>query len=72
LRRRSPGRIVVAVPVAPRDSLAELRPAVEDVVCWTTPEPFHAVGAAYEDFSQVGDDAVRDLLERAHARMPAA
>lgn len=69
LRRLAPGRIVVAIPIAPRETLAELQPVVDEVVCWTTPEPFYAVGAAYENFSQVGDDEVRALLGRAYARV---
>ena len=72
LRRRNPARIVVAVPVAPRESLDDLRPEVDELVCWATPEPFYAVGAAYGDFDQVSDDAVRALLERAFTRRSAA
>jgi predicted phosphoribosyltransferase len=72
LRRHHPARIVVAIPVAPVDSLAELRAEVDELVCWTTPEPFYAVGAAYEDFPQVGDDEVRALLNRAFERRAVA
>ena len=59
LHRQHPAHVVVAIPVAPVESLEELRSAVDDVVCWATPEPFYAVGAAYEDFPQVSDDEVR-------------
>jgi len=45
---------------------------VDEVACWTTPEPFYAVGAAYERFPQVSDDEVRALLGRAYTRVPAA
>ena len=37
----------------------------EEVVCLRTPEPFAAVGLWYEDFSQTGDEEVRELLQRA-------
>ena len=57
--------IVVAVPVAAPSTCDEFRSEVEDVVCVRTPEPFHAVGLWYEDFSQTPDEAVRDLLDRA-------
>lgn len=46
LHRQHPAHVVVAIPVAPVESLEELRSAVDDVVCWATPEPFYAVGAA--------------------------
>ena len=68
LRQRRPARIVVAIPVAPRETLAALRTAVDQVVCSTTPDPFLAVGAAYDEFGQVGDDEVRALLARAWER----
>ena len=38
---------------------------VDEIVCAYTPEPFHAVGQWYEDFSQTTDEEVRDLLARA-------
>jgi predicted phosphoribosyltransferase len=64
LRQQGAGRVVVAVPSAPPDTCAQLREVVDDVVCAVTPEPFHAVGLWYEDFSQTTDDEVRDLLAR--------
>ena len=38
---------------------------MDDIVCAMTPEPFHAVGFWYEDFSETSDDEVKELLERA-------
>jgi putative phosphoribosyl transferase len=38
---------------------------VDEVVCARTPEPFHAVGEWYEDFSQTTDEEVRQLLSLA-------
>jgi predicted phosphoribosyltransferase len=67
LRTRNPGRLVVAVPVAAEQTCDEVREDVDEVVCAVTPEPFLAVGAWYEDFSQTSDDEVRELLERANA-----
>ena len=64
LRQQGAGRVVVAVPIAPPDTCDQLREAVDDIVCAVTPEPFHAVGLWYEDFSQTTDDEVRDLLAR--------
>jgi putative phosphoribosyl transferase len=68
VRTQAPARIVVAVPLAARETCDDLRREVEDVVCLRTPEPFSAVGLWYDDFSQTGDEEVRDLLQRAAAR----
>jgi putative phosphoribosyl transferase len=64
-RTQEPKRIIVAVPVASRAACEEFRNHVDDVVCAATPEPFYAVGAWYEDFSQTSDAEVRHLLQRA-------
>ena len=63
LRRRHPARLVLAVPVAPSDTLAELRSEVDDVVCLAEPFPFHAIGLHYVDFHQVSDDEVLAALD---------
>jgi predicted phosphoribosyltransferase len=65
LRGQHPGRIVVAVPTASREACDEFRADVDEILCGMTPEPFHAVGAWYEDFSQTTDEEVRLLLKAA-------
>jgi putative phosphoribosyl transferase len=65
LRRLEPRRIVVAVPVAPPDVCSEFERLADETVCLVTPEPFFAVGAWYEDFSQTTDQEIRELLARA-------
>lgn len=65
LRRQKPARLVLAVPVAPAETIEELRAEADDIVCLDTPEPFWAIGAFYRDFTQVGDDEVTSLLRRA-------
>jgi predicted phosphoribosyltransferase len=72
LRRLGPARIVVAVPTASPVTCEELRHEADDCVCTLTPEPFHAVGLWYEDFSQTTDEEVQDLLERSAAPIVAA
>src|ERR1700716_3353338 len=62
LRAQEPARLVVAVPVAPRPAVLQLAAEVDQVVCLASPEPFLAVGQWYQDFQQVGDDAVRQAL----------
>lgn len=61
-RRLGARRIVLAVPVAPADSVARLREIADEVVCTTLPTRFLAVGQWYEDFAQVPDKRVRELL----------
>ena len=63
-RMQKPLQIVVAVPIAPKDTLLELQQSADDVVCLYTPLPFFAVGQAYEDFSQTSDDEVLALLKK--------
>ncbi len=65
LAKVGPARVILAVPVAPRDMLAELRALCDDVVCLSWPEPFHAVGAHYVDFTQTEDAEVIQLLSSA-------
>lgn len=65
LRLERPARIIVAVPVAAPETCAAFRDVADEIVCAETPEPFHAVGLWYEDFSQTSDTEVHELLERA-------
>jgi len=70
LKQKEPAQVVVAVPVAPADTCAELQSVADKVVCAVTPQPFWGVGQWYEDFSQTSDEEVRELLRRA-ATFPA-
>ncbi|MDB5947343.1 MAG: Erythromycin esterase [Ramlibacter sp.] len=65
IRQQQPARICVAVPVGARETCERLRKDADDVVCAAMPSPFRAVGLAYQDFQQAGDDEVRTLLEAA-------
>jgi putative phosphoribosyl transferase len=62
VRAAGPRSIVVAVPVGPASTCRELAQEADDVVCVTTPPGFEAVGQVYDDFRQVSDDEVRELL----------
>jgi predicted phosphoribosyltransferase/predicted alpha/beta-hydrolase family hydrolase len=64
LRERGAGRIVVAAPVASRQSVTELRRVADEVVVVQTPRDFRAVGLHYRDFSQVPDAEVVAALTR--------
>jgi erythromycin esterase-like protein/predicted phosphoribosyltransferase len=65
VREEDPSRVVVAVPVADPDVCEQLRSVADEVVCLSTPKPFRAVGEWYEEFSQVTDEQVHQLLARA-------
>ena len=64
-RRGGPRHLVLATPVAPPDTIERLRPQADEVVCLATPRLFGAIGAFYEDFRQLSDQEVVDLLRRA-------
>ncbi|MDQ0504643.1 phosphoribosyltransferase [Xanthobacter agilis] len=72
VRQRGPTELVLAVPVAPADALAELTPEVDACVCLLTPEPFGAIGYFYDDFTQVTDGAVEAALARCPVARPGA
>lgn len=65
LRRKNPRKLILAVPVAPPDTAAQLAQQVDELVCLETPEPFYAIGMHYDDFHQVPDDEVVQLLNEA-------
>jgi predicted phosphoribosyltransferase len=64
-KAKGAGRVVLAVPVAPKEAVAKLSKEADEVVCLATPEPFFAVGQWYRDFPQTGDQRVIDLLDGA-------
>ncbi|MCG6574760.1 phosphoribosyltransferase [Pseudomonas sp. AF32] len=68
VRTQRPSRIVVAVPVAPLETLEALRSEVDEVICPLVPEWMLSIGHWYEHFSQTQDEVVIDLLHRAWRR----
>jgi putative phosphoribosyl transferase len=62
IQPQQPAQIIVAVPVAFRDVVDDLRHTVDLLVCLMMPEPFHAIGSWYENFTQTTDAQVCDLL----------
>lgn len=64
-RRANPKHLMLAVPVAPPDTIERLRREADEVVCIATPRLFGTIGAFYEDFQQLTDEAVVDLVRRA-------
>jgi len=68
LRRSRPKTLVLAVPVAPPDTLAQLSFEVDESVCLETPDPFYAIGLFYRDFRQVSDQEVVASLAEAREK----
>ena len=71
IRRRKPARLVLAVPVAPPETIAALGAEVDEIVCLSTPDHFGAIGQFYADFRQLDDAEVVALL-RGRASGPVA
>ena len=61
-REQHPARIVVAIPLAPADTLGLLSPEADEIVCVHIPSDLFAIGQFYENFSQTSDDQVREAL----------
>lgn len=63
VRSKGPSRVIMAVPVAPADTLARLAEDVDEVICLEKPAPFYAVGAHFQNFIQVSDDEVIGMMD---------
>jgi len=72
LRQQKPARVVVAVPVAPPDTVDVLRSEADEVVCLAMPEPFRAIGCWYVEFPQLSDEEVRTRLAQSWAAQAGA
>jgi putative phosphoribosyl transferase len=64
LRAKKPAQLICAVPVAPPDTLEKITDMADDVVCLEVPASFHAVGQFYQDFPQVEDSEVIEILKK--------
>lgn len=68
IRQQQVAGIVVAVAVAPVETVARLQKLADEVICLATPEPFFSIGSWYRDFGQTSDDEVLELMQRAWQR----
>jgi putative phosphoribosyl transferase len=64
VRLREPSKLVLAVPVAPTDTLEKLAGETDELICLETYEELGAIGRFYSDFRQVSDDEVTELLAK--------
>jgi putative phosphoribosyl transferase len=65
VKQLNPQKIIVAIPVAPLDSIKSLQQMVDEVICPLQPRQLSSIGQWYADFSQVSDSTVIDLLNQA-------
>ena len=72
LKKQKAGRIIIGVPVAPPSMIEELEKEVDEVVCVPAPEFFIAISLWYDEFPQISDDEVRELMEKAEMKKGAA
>ena len=68
VRQLEPSSITVAVPVAAPDSVAQLEPLADRIICLHMPHDLYAIGRWYQNFDQTPDRLVVDLLQRAWSR----
>jgi putative phosphoribosyl transferase len=71
VRAERAARVILAAPVAPAETAAKLRADCDDVVFVATPDKFTAVGSYYEDFRQLEDNEVKELLEQVQKKAAA-
>jgi putative phosphoribosyl transferase len=68
VRQSEPRRLILAVPVAPPETIEKLARECDEIVCLSAPEWFKAVGSHYADFTQTTDEEVMTLLAEAKAQ----
>ncbi|OGH20756.1 MAG: hypothetical protein A3D74_05525 [Candidatus Levybacteria bacterium RIFCSPHIGHO2_02_FULL_37_13] len=68
LKHRQPKKIIVATPVVPKDTAKVLRKEVDELIALEEPREFYAIGEWYENFPQVTDDEVTQLMEKVYEK----
>jgi predicted phosphoribosyltransferase len=63
IKKRKPKKIVVAIPVSPKNTAIQLEELVDEFICLQIPSNFHSVGQFYDDFTQVSNEKVIELLK---------
>jgi putative phosphoribosyl transferase len=69
LRRQKPASLIIAIGVAPRETIAKLSKVADRVFCLDSPEPFYAIGLFYERFEQVEDEEVIRTLAEVNSKV---
>ncbi len=72
VRAKRPKRLIAALAVAPYETLQVIRKLADEVVCLEVPENFFAVGQFFEEFTQVSDEEVVEILKKTRPESEAA
>jgi len=64
VKKQKPKKLVIAVPVGPVETIDKLKQIADEVVVITTPALFGAVGEFYQDFTQVSDKQVQEIMRK--------
>jgi len=64
IRKAGAARIIIAVPVAPPDTITRMKSLVDEIECLATPVPFFAIGAFYDNFNQTEEEEIIELLKK--------
>lgn len=62
IRNEKPKKLILAVPVAPKETVRELSALCDELICLSTPDYFNAVGQFYRNFEQTSDEDVAEIL----------
>lgn len=65
-KKRGSEKIIIAVPVAPAEIIIKIEQNVDEIYFLETPDPFESIGQFYENFDQVDDDTVIELMKKSH------
>lgn len=65
-KKRGSEMIIVAVPVAPVEAIVKIEKEVDEIYVLETPDPFVSIGNFYQEFEQVDDERVIDLMKKSH------
>jgi putative phosphoribosyl transferase len=63
LRAQHVQKIIVATPAAPPSAKWEIEPLVDEFIAVVLPPDFYGVGQFYEDFAQMDDDTIYELVQ---------
>lgn len=67
LAKSAPEQLILAVPIGPQETVKDLQPLVDELVCLAMPEPFGSIRQHYADFRETTDQEVAELLAQARA-----
>ena len=63
VKKQGAKKIILAIPVGPRETIEEFKEIVDEVICLYIPDEFYAVGSYYVDFKQVTDEEVFKMMK---------